>query len=424
MHRVLERQIRRYLGSDEPDAIPPAWKALLQAVSDTYVHADDDRALLSRSLDLSSHEFSEMNTALRSENEIVERKVKDRMQDLEHERAKLAEIAEQMPTGAILLDKDGRVSFMNAAVMRFFGLIEAQLTVAVMVQLFPALPIEDCIQGALAGESSDIPEAEVLARIFAISFVSLTSASEVFGVMIWIDDITAQKRLERSKNQFMAIASHEMRTPLAIIRSNAELLLDEEPIIGDPGAKEETERILKGSVRLLGIVNDFLDVQNVEEKKIVLAPVSVDIASLIEETIADLRGLAGAKRITLQFTKPDVPLPPLTLDRSRMQQILINLISNAVHYTDQGGVTVTLVRSDGSVRILVEDTGVGMDAEDQARLFAKFQTGKAFLKSREYGSGLGLYISRLLADLMGMKIALERSAVGQGSAFSLTIPAP
>lgn len=221
----------------------------------------------------------------------------------------------------------------------------------------------------------------------------------------------------------MEIASHEMRTPLAIIRGNAELLLREKLILESVTEKERIESILNGSVRLLDIVNDFLNVETIEGKKKASPKlVSVDLIQLLEETIADFSKMASDKNLSLHLIKPRVSLPLFTLDRSRLQQIFVNLISNAIHYTDHGGVTVAVENGNGTVRVLIEDTGIGIDAEDRGRIFNKFQTGKSFLTSKEYGSGLGLYISRLLANLMDMTVALEKSEVGKGSTFSLTIP--
>jgi len=327
-----------------------------------------------------------------------------------------------MTTGAILIDDAGAVSFLNDAAKSLLDIPAEGQAAETMQARFPTLPIGDDIKKALAGDSTDIAEAEALEKIFSLSFVSLKREAKVFGALVWINDITAQKLLERSKSQFIAIASHEMRTPLAIIRSNAELLLDEKAIAENAESTEEIGRILRGSVRLLGIVNDFLDVENLEYNKIALKREPVDLVQLLDEVVTDLSKIADKKHISCELKKPPTPIPPVLLDRSRVQQIFVNLISNAIHYTENGGVTVTMESNGGTVSVFVEDTGAGMDAEDQARLFKKFETGKAFLKSKEYGSGLGLYISRLLANRMGMTIKLEKSELGKGSTFSLSIP--
>jgi signal transduction histidine kinase/HAMP domain-containing protein len=346
------------------------------------------------------------------------------MDEIERERRKLDEVALHMNTGAILLESDGAVSLVNVAAIHFLNTTDVGQVIQALADKFPSVPVRDYVAQALGGESHEASSAEADQKTFALSFVSLKSEmGGRFGVLIWLNDITAQKRLEQSKNEFMAIASHEMRTPLAVIRGNAELLLEEKPILENAESKEEIERILNGSVRLLGIVNDFLDVENLEGNAISLKSAPVDLGRLLDEIVADFSQMATDKHITLQLRKPPTPLPLLTLDRSRIQQIFINLIGNAIHYTDRGGVTVT-IESDGVARVLIEDTGIGIAPEDQKRLFQKFQTGNTFLKTKIYGSGLGLYISRLLANAMGITIQLEKSEVGKGTVFCVTIPLP
>ena len=146
------------------------------------------------------------------------------------------------------------------------------------------------------------------------------------------------------------------------------------------------------------------------------------MVKVLEETIADLSELATKKNIFLVLQKPPAAVPLLSLDKSRLQQIYVNLIGNAVHYTETGGVTVSVENQGNALKILFRDTGIGIDLEDQSHLFKKFSTGKAFLHSREYGSGLGLYIGNLLTNMMGGSLKLERSEVGTGSVFSLTFP--
>jgi signal transduction histidine kinase len=424
MHRILARQIKKTLGSEPSEETPlRSWESLLDLVNETYTHADMDRELLSRSLDLSSKEFVELNKRLQQENEIIEQKVADRTAELTHEQTKLNTIARYMDTGAILIDPSGAVQFANRAILDLLNNPSLPETLHALIQYFPSVSILDWVDKAQHGESNKTPETEVGEKVFSLSFASLSDATGVFGVLIWIDDVTAQSLLNRAKNQFIAIASHEMRTPLAIIRGNAELMLDE-PIIRDTSSlADQTDRILKNAIRLLGIVNDFLDLQNLETRRILLKPEPVDIIALLTETISDFSDLSDEKNLTLQLeADPTLTIPPVVIDRARLQQICVNFISNGLRYTEKGGVTVRVEKNNEFITILVIDTGVGIDAEDQKRMFKKFSTAKAFLKTKEYGSGLGLYICGLLADAIGCTVGLVSSEVGVGSTFSLKIP--
>ncbi|HEY4521116.1 MAG TPA: PAS domain-containing sensor histidine kinase [Candidatus Paceibacterota bacterium] len=422
MHRILERQIKKYAAGQSAHDAPPEWQTLLHAVSDTYEHADEDRALLLRSLELSSKEFAVINERLRSEHDIIEQEVRDRTQELEYERTKLSEIAQHMATGAILLNVQGKPTFVNSAALELLSARPEDNVIHVLSQRFPSMLVDKKIQESLLGNSTTVPEAELNNRVCAVSFVSLRNESNIFGTLIWIDDITSQKLLERAKDQFLAIASHEMRTPLAVIRGNAELLLEEPGIANSAELHDETESIIKSAVRLLNIVNDFLDVQSFDQGRIALKIERVDAKALLTETINDLSKLASDKGLSLKLVASSDDIPSVYLDPYRLQQIFINLISNAIHYTQAGGVVVYVERDETTVRILFEDTGIGISPEDQPRLFKKFETSNTFLRSREYGSGLGLYISNILTQSMGGTLKLDRSEVGRGSTFSLTLP--
>src|SRR3989344_2552785 len=301
MHRILERQIKKYAAGQSAHDAPPDWQTLLHAVSDTYEHADEDRALLLRSLELSSKEFAVINERLRSEHDIIEQEVRDRTQELEYERTKLSEIAQHMATGAILLNVQGKPTFVNSAALELLSARPEDSVIHVLSQRFPSMLVDKKIQESLLGNSTTVPEAELNNRVFAVSFVSLRNESKIFGTLIWIDDITSQKLLERAKDQFLAIASHEMRTPLAVIRGNAELLLEEPGIANSSELRDEAESIVKNAVRLLDIVNDFLDVQSFDQGRIALKIERVDIQAILAEVIADLSKLASDKGLSLKL---------------------------------------------------------------------------------------------------------------------------
>lgn len=423
MHRVLERQYKKYFGDSPITDLPKNIQDLLLTISNTYENSDSDRDLLLRSLDLSSKEFVEVNSTLKKENEIIEKKVQERTSELAEEKTKLNEIAEYMSTGAILLDTKGQVTFVNKAAIQTLGTSIPQEIIAAIITHFSTVPVLAHITTSLSGTSVNIEEAEAFDKIFSLSFVSLKSENGIFGSLIWLNDITQQKVLERAKNQFIAIASHEMRTPLAIIRGNAELMKDDDRIKSQEDLLGEVLSIHKSSIRLLDIVNDFLDVQNLEAGKVVLKNEPVDVIHILEDTIRDLTPMATEKNIYLTYISDTKgPLPPILLDQYRLQQIFINIISNAIHYTKEGGITVTLTRDEHYFSLYFSDTGAGISADDQKRLFKKFETGASFLRSKEYGSGLGLYISHMLAALMGVTLSLDKSEIGKGSTFVAKFP--
>lgn len=266
-------------------------------------------------------------------------------------------------------------------------------------------------------------EAAQLTSIYAKIAEDLKITPEEF-----IKKLAEQKALAESKSNFIAIASHEMRTPLTIIRGNAELLLE---VVSPIPENTETIKFLSGirnnSIRLLDILHDFIDVVQMEENKIELKKEPFDLVAIVKEVVSDLTSVVAEKKLYLTFEDPVDPLPIVVADPGKTRQVIINLIGNAAHYTATGGITVVVgrVSEEGKdmLKVSVIDTGIGIAPESQSQLFHKFSTvQKTFLRTKEYGSGLGLYISKLFVEAMGGSIKLEKSVPNEGSTFSITLP--
>ena len=150
---------------------------------------------------------------------------------------------------------------------------------------------------------------------------------------------------------------------------------------------------------------------------------SFDLVALIKNIVADLQQAAAKKNIYLKFDEPTTHLPLASADKERATQVFINLAMNGIQYTDQGGITITIEDNKPFLRVLVSDTGIGISAEFKKSIFKKFGTaGKSFIHSKEYGSGLGLYICKLLVEAMGGTIELVKSQFGAGSTFGVLLP--
>ena len=251
------------------------------------------------------------------------------------------------------------------------------------------------------------------------------NSQDVIGAAILIEDITEAKVIERSREEFFAIASHELRTPLTAIRGNMSLLKDfYSEKIKDTEVMEMIGDSYNACIRLLGIVNDFLDASRLEQGKLEFKKEPFDAANLIQEVVSELEKLATGKKLYLKLEKIETNLPLVVGDKDRAKQILANLIGNAVNYTQKGGITVKAEKQDKFVKIYVSDTGVGIRPENQTLLFRKFQQAGEKILTRDVtkGTGLGLYISKLLAEAMASTIELVKSEPGVGSTFSFTLP--
>ena len=224
----------------------------------------------------------------------------------------------------------------------------------------------------------------------------------------------------RHKSEFLASMSHELRTPLNAVLGFSEVLL--ERMFGDINERqEEYLRDIHGSGQhLLELLNEILDLSKVEAGRMELEYSTFDLRSLIELTASMLRERANAHNIDLRIEADDVGA--VYADELRVKQILLNLITNAVKFTGEGGSVVVRAERDGTdIRITVTDTGIGVPEADRERIFESFQQGGRGA-AREEGTGLGLTLSRRLVELLGGRMWLE-SDVGRGSTFGFSIPA-
>lgn len=226
----------------------------------------------------------------------------------------------------------------------------------------------------------------------------------------------------QAKSSFLATMGHEIRTPMTGVIGMTELLAGS-PL--DERQRSYVDAIRRSGDLMLRLVNDALDLARIEAGKFELADEPFDLRQVASQTVSLLQPLATRKGLSLVLeTDTDAPLW-LRGDGQRVQQILLNLAGNAVKFTDAGGVRLRLSRTeDGQVQVEVADTGPGIDAEQQARLFQRFEQGEGQLTARKHGgSGLGLAISQELAGAMGGGILVE-SAPGAGAIFRLRLPLP
>ncbi|CAA9314332.1 MAG: hypothetical protein AVDCRST_MAG68-1464 [uncultured Gemmatimonadetes bacterium] len=225
----------------------------------------------------------------------------------------------------------------------------------------------------------------------------------------------------RAKDQFLAVMSHEMRTPLNAIIGYADLLdmgLGGE--LGE-GQRQHVSRIQVGGRHLLELINDVLDLAKADARGLELDIRPVDLQAVIEEVAALLESRAHAQGIALRVEPCSSELPHLLADLQRLRQVITNLVGNAIKFTEEGSVTIRCSPRDEVVDIVVEDTGVGIDPEVLPFIFDEFYQANGQLTRSRGGSGLGLAISQRLARLMNGAVTV-RSEPGVGSVFTLTLP--
>jgi GAF domain-containing protein len=224
----------------------------------------------------------------------------------------------------------------------------------------------------------------------------------------------------KHKSQFLANMSHELRTPLNAILGYTELILDN--IYGDAPDKMRTvlERVQTNGKHLLGLINDVLDLSKIEAGQLVLTIQDYSIKDIVQGVYSAVEPLASTKKLGFKIEVPP-NLPPARGDDRRLTQVLLNLVGNAIKFTDAGEVIVKAAAANGAYTIAVRDTGPGIAESDQAKIFDEFQQADSMQTKAKGGTGLGLSIAKRIVEMHGGRLWVE-SHLGSGSTFSFTVP--
>jgi signal transduction histidine kinase len=229
------------------------------------------------------------------------------------------------------------------------------------------------------------------------------------------------ERSNRMKDEFLATLSHELRTPLNAILGWIQLLVHDR--VGERDSQRGLEAIERNSRLLVQLIEDLLDMSRIELGKVRLDVQSVDLAAVIDATLAAAAPAAAAKPVTLE-RRLDAAVGEVQGDPSRLQQVLWNLVSNAIKFTPAGGkVTVSLRRTSGHIELSVRDTGIGIDPEFLNQVFDRFRQADGSSTRRFGGLGLGLSIARQLTELHGGSLMAESGGPNRGATFTIRLPA-
>ena len=230
--------------------------------------------------------------------------------------------------------------------------------------------------------------------------------------------------VDKMKDDFVSIASHELRTPMTAIRSYAWMALHKSDVPLSPKLEKYLVRVLISTERLINLVNDMLNISRLESGKIEVSPEPVDVIKLVRDIIDEVYySKSTAKSIQLALLEKVVP--KVLADPEKLREVLLNLGGNSLKFTPNGGKVIFDFFSDGlTVEISIKDTGIGISKEDLGKLFQKFgRLDNSYVATASSGgTGLGLYISKNLVELMHGKIWASSSGLGQGATFTVALP--
>jgi signal transduction histidine kinase len=295
----------------------------------------------------------------------------------------------------------------------------------------PESPKRDWKVGDVRGIQEVAISQQIAANLFSFKYLLvyfglITTAGFSFLALQRRQAIVIQsinEKLEQAskhKSQFLANMSHELRTPLNAILGYTELIIDN--IYGETPEKMRSvlQRIEANGKHLLGLINDVLDLSKIEAGQLTLMVGDYSLKNVVQTAYTAVEPLASQKKLKLKMELP-ADLPAGRGDEQRLRQVLLNLVGNAIKFTDSGEVLIKAAIADGSFSVAVRDTGPGISVGDQAKLFQEFQQADNSITRKKGGTGLGLAISKRIIELHGGKIWVE-SELGQGSTFSFTLP--
>ncbi len=345
----------------------------------------------------------------------------------EEEKEKLASILSNMNDGLIASDDQGRIIVINRRAKQLLKVNEDTTLGMPISELLGVTP--SVVRKLEASEDNAtmlqfVHDEEDDPLFVRVTFTTIHSKGRgAVGTIAVLQDVTGQEKLEQSRREFVANVSHELRTPLTTIKSYLEALEDgalEEPQLAGKFvnvAHNETERMIR-------LVNDLLQLSRLDSRQALIAKERTDVAEMLEEV---------ADRFSFQLEQRDIEievavergLKPILLDRDRIDQVLDNLVSNAIKYTpEQGRIRIAACCPEPArLEVSVQDNGIGIPRKDQARIFERFyRVDKARSRSMG-GTGLGLSIAREIVKAHGGTIQLE-SELGQGTKVTFTLPYP
>ena len=362
-----------------------------------------------------SDEFGELAGAINQLGGAVEK----RLRDLTRNRNELEAILGGLEEGVIAIDRKQRVIHINSVAETLLGMsIDPQAKVN-LLQLQVDAQLRELVSAFLAESTNQFRNIKILGKTIATSV--LRSGGPSFeGAIIVLQDITEVRRLERARTDFVANASHELKTPIAALKGFIDTLEEDKSMPADT-ASHFLSRSAAQVSRLQGVVTDLLQLSRLESRDDDRAMSRIDLIELLRAVFTDKLQDAHLADIALELALPDESVEVLGESES-LEQLFTNLIDNALKYSPSGSIVRVLAElSDSTVKIQVIDQGIGIPVKEQARIFERFYRVDRARSREKGGTGLGLSIVKHITELHGGKVTVE-SIEGKGSTFTVTLP--
>jgi len=372
---------------------------------------------------LTNDEIGELGIAFNQ----MARQLKTNLTALKQEKEQLAGILSSMADGVMTFDKRGQLLITNPPAERFlmsWHYDQGEATEAenpIFLKKVP-LPIRELFAKVVNGEKKQVTELTVQGRTWVIVITPLYDDQSVIrGAVAVLRDMTEERHLDELRKGFIANVSHELRTPIALLQGYSEAIVDD--VAGTEEDKKEIAKIIYDeSLRMGRLVNELLDLARLETGHFQLNKTNVEIGDFFKRVVGKFLGPAREEGVTLKLEGPKNGSDVVWMDPDRIEQVLTNLIDNALRHTEAGGaVTVHVNDTKERLEVSVADTGSGIAKEDLPFVFERFYKGDKARTRGKAGTGLGLAIAKNIVEAHQGEIMVQ-SIVGQGTTFSFYIP--
>ncbi|MFS8130757.1 MAG: ATP-binding protein [Candidatus Dojkabacteria bacterium] len=356
---------------------------------------------------------------------------------IDNERARDEAMLKSIGEGVFAVDKDNKFIIINKEAERMIGIGAAKLIGKekspsdVPLEYISGEPIlvEDRPTRAVLKSGKQFFSDKIVLvnkngskTPIALTVTPIKLNNKIVGAIDVFRDITLEKQIDRAKTEFVYLASHQLRTPLGIIKWYIESLTAEKYFKDAPvSIKDYVTEISKNNERLLDLVRNLLSVSRIDEGRIRDEPQEIDVVETIKPIIDEIKKIPTSIHVEVSF-KPVGKVPKIFIDPVKFSEVLENLLVNAIKYNKENGkVELRVKDGNGKVQIEIKDTGIGISKEDVKHIFGKFFRSEGAISNNPEGSGLGLYVANSYVESWGGKISVK-SILGKGSVFTIILP--
>lgn len=410
-----------------------------------YSETEEERAIVNLLDDLNAklEEIEASNVLLEQNKKVIMNIMDDSLilnNRLREESNKIQTILSNMSDALYVVDMNERIMSFNATAEKTFGWTQDEIIGKKDSEIFSKVRFANATEPDKCGLPCMIHSAWKNDKNINLSFIVLTkkngdevivsiSATPILNEkgkaisgIITIHDLTHEFEIDRAKTEFVSVASHQLRTPLAAIKWFLELLLDEEAGKITKEQNDFLSQISESTERMIDLVNSLLNVSRIESGRITIEPKPTNLVSLAEKAISEVNAMFNKRFQNFSLIKPSDALPEIKIDPKLIFEVITNLLSNASKYTPQKGfISLDIKKTGNDILFKIEDNGYGIPEHQKNRVFQKFFRGENIIKHETEGTGLGLYIVKAIIESSGGRTWFE-SQENVGTKFYFTLP--